>query len=57
MSSEGTCDSLYRPDVRMVAVFDLDADAIVLFVERFHIALDIGEELVEPIFVTWNLLA
>ena len=46
MSSEGTCDSLYRPDVGMVAVFDFDADAIVLFVERFHVALDIGEDLV-----------
>src|SRR6266568_3294609 len=48
MSSEGTCDSFYRPDVRMVAVFDFNVDAIVLFVEGFHVALDIGEDLVEP---------
>ena len=41
----------------MVAVFDFDADAIVLFVERFHVALDIGEDLVEPIFVTGNFLS
>jgi hypothetical protein len=27
-----------------------------LFVKRFHVALHIGEELVEPIFVTRNLL-
>jgi hypothetical protein len=56
MSSENTCDSLYGPDVWMVAVFDFDADAIVLFVERFHVALHKGEELVEPVFVTGNLL-
>jgi len=41
----------------MVAVFDLDADAIVLFIERFHVALDVGEDLVEPIFVPWNFLS
>jgi hypothetical protein len=41
----------------MVAIFDLDADAIVLFVERFYVALDVGEDLVEPVFVSWNLLA
>jgi hypothetical protein len=41
----------------MVAVLDFDADAIVLFVERFHVALHIGEDLVEPVFVTGNLLA
>ncbi|OLD13490.1 MAG: hypothetical protein AUI50_09000 [Crenarchaeota archaeon 13_1_40CM_2_52_14] len=57
MSSKTTCDSLYRPDVGMVAIFDLDADAIVLFVEGFHVALDIGEELVEPVFVSGNLLS
>jgi hypothetical protein len=57
MSSENACDSLYRPDVGMIAVFDFDADAIVLFVERFHVALDVGEDLVEPVFVPWNLLS
>jgi hypothetical protein len=41
----------------MVAVLDFDADAIVLFVERFHVALHIREDLVEPVFVTGNLLA
>jgi hypothetical protein len=46
MGSEGACYSFYRPYVRVVAVFDFDADAIVLFVERFHVALDIGEDLV-----------
>jgi len=40
----------------MVAVFDFNVDAIVLFVEGFHVALDIGEDLVEPIFVPGNLL-
>jgi hypothetical protein len=41
----------------MVAVFDLDTDAVVLFVERFHVALDVGEDLVEPVFVSGNLLS
>jgi hypothetical protein len=41
----------------MVAVFDFDADTVVLLVERFHVALDIGEDLVEPVFVTGNLLS
>jgi hypothetical protein len=40
----------------MVAVFDFDADAIVLFVERFYVALDIGEDLIESVFITGNLL-
>jgi len=40
----------------VIAVFDFDTDAIVLFVERFHVALDISEDLVEPIFVPGNLL-
>jgi hypothetical protein len=57
MSAESACDSLYRPDVWMVAVFDLDADAVILFVEGFHVALDVGEELVEPVFVSGNLLS
>ena len=57
MSSEGTCDSLHRPDVWMVAVFDFDADVIVLFVERFNVALNVGEDLVEPVFVPGNLLS
>ena len=56
MSSEGTGDSFYRPNVRVIAVFDFDADTVVLFVERFHVALDIGEELVESIFVSGNFL-
>ena len=57
MSSEGTCDSLYRPDVWMVAVFDFNTDAIVLFVERFYVALDVGQDLVEPVFVPGDLLS
>jgi hypothetical protein len=36
----------------MVAVFDFDADGAVLLVERFYVALDVGEDLVEPIFVS-----
>ena len=56
MSSESTCNSFYRPDVGMVAVFDFDADAVVLFVEGFYVALDVGEDLVEPVFVSGNLL-
>jgi len=56
MGSESPCYSLDRPDVWMVAVFDFDAYAIVLFVERFYVALDIGEDLVEPVFVPGNLL-
>jgi hypothetical protein len=57
MRSESASYSFYRPDVWVIAVFDFDTDAIVLFVERFHVALDIGEDLVEPIFVPWNLLS
>ncbi len=57
MGSESASYSFYRPDVWMVAVFDFDADAIVLFVERFHVALDVGEDLVEPVFVPGNLLS
>ena len=41
----------------MVAVFYFDADAIVLFVEGFNVALNIGEDLVEPVFVPGNLLS
>jgi len=41
----------------MVAVFDFDADAIVLFIEGFHVSLDVGEDLLEPVLVTWNLLS
>ena len=41
----------------MVAVFYFDADAIVLFIEKFHVALDVGEELVEPVFVSGNFLS
>jgi len=41
----------------MVAVFHFDADAIVLFIERFHVSLDVGEDLVEPIFIPWNFLS
>ena len=57
MSSEGAGDSFYRPNVRVIAVFDFDADTIVLFVERFHVTLDVSEHLVEPVFVPGNLLA
>jgi len=57
VSSKGAGDSLYRPNVRVITVFDFDADAVVLFVERFHVALDIGEDLVETIFVPGNLMA
>jgi hypothetical protein len=56
MGSESACYSFYRPNVRVIAVFDFDADTVVVFVERFHVALDIGEDLVEPIFVPGNLL-
>jgi len=56
VSSKGAGDSFSRPNVRVIAVFDFDADTIVLFVERFHIALDISEHLVEPVFVPGNLL-
>ena len=56
MGSESACYSFYRPNVRVIAVFDFDADAVVVFVERFYVALDIGEDLVEPIFVPGNLL-
>jgi hypothetical protein len=41
----------------VIAIFDFDADTVVVFVERFHVALDIGEDLVEPIFVPGNLLS
>jgi len=40
----------------VIAIFDFDTDTIVLFVQRFHVALDVGEDLVEPIFVPGNLL-
>jgi hypothetical protein len=40
----------------MVTIFDFDADTVVVFVERFYVALDVGEDLVEPIFVPGNLL-
>jgi hypothetical protein len=56
MRSKSACDSLYRPNVRVIAIFDFDADTVVLLVERFHVALHIGEDLVEPIFVPGNLL-
>ena len=56
MSSEGAGDSFYRPNVRVIAVFDFDADTIALLVERFHVAFDISEDLVEPVFVPGNLL-
>ena len=57
MSPESACDSLYRPDVWMVAVLDFDADTVVLFIKRFYVALDVGEYLVEPVFVSRNLLS
>ena len=41
----------------MVAVFDFDADTVVLFVERFHVTLDIAKELVEPVFISRNFLS
>jgi hypothetical protein len=41
----------------MVAVFDLDAGCAVLLVERFYVALDVGEDLVELIFVSGDLLS
>jgi len=41
----------------MVAVFYFDADAIVLFIEKFHVALDVGEDLLEPVLVSGNLLS
>ena len=56
MGSESACYSFYRPDIGMVAVLDFNADIIVLFVQRFHVALDVGEDLVEPVFVPGNLL-
>jgi hypothetical protein len=56
MGSESACYPFYGPDVRVVAVFDFDADAVVLIVERFHVALDISQDLVESIFVSGNLL-
>ena len=40
----------------MIAIFDFDADTVVVFVERFDVPLDIGEDLVEPLFVPGNLL-
>ncbi len=39
----------------MVAVFDFDVDAVVLFVEKFYVAFDIGEDLVESIPVSGDL--
>jgi len=56
MSSESACYPFYRPNVRVIAIFDFDANTVVVFVERFHVALDVGEDLVEPIFVPRNLL-
>jgi hypothetical protein len=56
MGSESACYPFYRPDVWVVAIFDFYADAVVLIVERFHVALDIGKDLVEPVFVPGNLL-
>jgi hypothetical protein len=56
MGSERASYSFYGPYVWMVAVFDFDADTVVLLVERFHVALDVGEDLIEPIFVPGNLL-
>ena len=41
----------------MIAVLYFDADAIVLFIKRFYVALDVGEYLVEPVFVSRNLLS
>jgi len=41
----------------VIAIFDFNADAVVVFVERFDVALDIGEDLVEPVFVPGNLLS
>jgi len=55
MGSEGPCDSFYRPNIRMVAVFDFDIDTVVLFVERFYVAFDVGEDLVESILVSGDL--
>jgi hypothetical protein len=55
MGSESACYSFYRPNVWVIAIFDFNADAVVVFVERFHVALDIGEDVVEPIFVPGNL--
>jgi len=57
MGSESPRYSFDRPNVRVIAVFDFDADTIVLFIESFHVALDIGEHLVEPVFVPGNLLS
>jgi hypothetical protein len=56
MGSESARYPFYRPNVRVIAVLDFDADTIVLFVEGFHVTLDIGEHLVEPVFVPGNLL-
>ncbi len=41
----------------MVAVFYFDADAVVLFIEGFYVSLDVGEDLVEPVFVSGNFLS
>jgi hypothetical protein len=41
----------------VIAVFDFDADNIILFVERLHVTLDIGEDLIDPVFVPGNLLS
>jgi hypothetical protein len=41
----------------MVAVFDFDANGIILFVEGFNIAFDIGENLVESVLVSGDLLS
>ena len=55
MSSEGAGDSFYRPNVRVIAVFDFDADTIVLFVERLYIAFNICENLVESVYISGDL--
>jgi hypothetical protein len=41
----------------MVAIFDFDADCAVLLVEGFYVSFDVGEDLVEPVFVSRNLLS
>jgi len=57
MGPQGTCDSFYGPDVRVVAVFDFDIRDVVLLVERFDVAFDESEDLVESVFVSGNLLS
>ena len=55
MRSEGARYSFDRPDIWVIAVFDLDVDTVVLFVERFYIAFDVGEDLVESVSVSGDL--